>query len=78
MFDQWLHRIHPEDRDMVKLANERAFLNKVDCDVEFRIVMPDKTVKHIHGIGHPVLSPTGELVQVVGTMVDITERTRAE
>jgi len=78
MFDQWLQRIHPEDREKLKLANERTFLNKVNCDVEFRIVKPDGTVKHIHGIGHPVLSPTGELVQVVGTMVEITERKRAE
>jgi PAS domain S-box-containing protein len=78
MFDQWLQRLHPEDREKLKLANERTFLNKVNCDVEFRIVKPDGTVKHIHGIGHPVLSPTGELVQVVGTMVEITERKRAE
>jgi PAS domain S-box-containing protein len=78
MFDQWLQRIHPEDREKLKLANERTLLNKVNCDVEFRIVKPDGTVKHIHGIGHPVLSPSGELVQVVGTMVDVTERKRAE
>jgi len=78
MFDQWLQRIHPEDREKLKLANERTLLNKVSCDVEFRIVKPDGKVKHIHGIGHPVLSPSGELVQVVGTMVDITERKRAE
>ena len=54
------------------------FVEKVDCDVEFRIVKPDGTVKHIHGMAHPVLSPNGELVEVVGTMVDITERKRAE
>ena len=78
MFDQWLQRIHPEDRDMVKLASERTFLTKVNCDVQFRIVQPDGTVKHIHGIGHPVLSATGELVQVLGTMVDVTERKRAD
>jgi len=78
MFDQWLQRIHPEDFDKVKLASERAFLTKVNCDVEFRIVKPDGTVKHIHGVGHPVLSATGELVQVLGTMVDVTERKRAE
>jgi len=78
VFDQWLQRIHPEDREKLKLANEKTFLNKVNCDVEFRIEKPDGTVKHIQGIGHPVLSPTGELVQVVGTMVDITERKRAE
>src|SRR5216683_2267587 len=78
MFDQWLQRIHPEDRDKVVLASERTFLTKVNCDVEFRIMKPDGTVKHIHGIGHPVLSATGELVQVLGTMVDVTERKRAE
>ena len=77
-WDQWVQRIHPEDRDRFRIAGDRTFLNKVDCDVEFRIVKPDGTVKHIHGIGHPVLSRNGELVQVVGTMVDVTERRSAE
>jgi PAS domain S-box-containing protein len=78
MWDQWLQRVHPGDRDQVKMAGDRTFLKKVDCDVEFRIVQSDGTFKHVHAVGHPVLSPNGELVQVVGTMVDITERTRAE
>jgi len=78
MSSQWLQRVHPEDRDKVKLATDRTFLKKVDCDVEFRIVKLDGTVKHIHGIGHPVLSSNGDLVQVVGTMVDITERICSE
>ena len=56
------------------MAGDRTFLEKVHCDVEFRTVKPDGTVKQIHGIGDPVLSPNGELVQVVGTMVDVTER----
>jgi PAS domain S-box-containing protein len=77
MWDQLVQRIHPEDRDKFRKAGDRTFLEKVDCDVEFRIVKPDGTVKHIHGIGHPVLSTNGELVQVVGTMVDITEPRRA-
>src|SRR5229473_1285544 len=78
MFDQWLQRIHSEDRDKVKLASERTFFAKENCDVEFRIVKPNGTVQHIHGIAHPVLSAAGELVQVLGTMVDVTERKRAE
>ena len=78
LWDQWVQRIHAEDRDKFKMAGDRTFLEKVHCDVEFRTVTPDGSVKQIHGIGHPVLSPSGELVQVVGTMVDVTERTRAE
>lgn len=78
MWEQWVQRIHPEDRDAFRIAGDRMFLEKVPCDVEFRIVIPDGTVKYIHGIGHPVLSRTGKLVQVLGTMVDITERKHAE
>jgi len=78
LWDQWIQRIHPEDRDTFRMAGDRTFLEKVHCDVEFRTVTPDGTVKQLHGIGHPVLGPCGELVQVVGTMVDVTERRRGE
>jgi PAS domain S-box-containing protein len=78
MWDEWVQRIHPEDRDRFMRAGDRTFLEKVSCDVEFRVVTPDGLVKHIHGIGHPILSAAGELVQVVGTMVDVTERKHAE
>ena len=77
-FEQWLQRIHPEDREKLKQASDRTFREKVECDVEFRLVKPNGTIKHIHGIGHPVLGSNGELAQVVGTMLDITERRRAE
>ena len=77
--DQWLQRIHPEDRDKVKRqASNRMFVQKVDSDVEYRIVLPDGTVKHIHGLAHPVLGPSDELIEVVGTVVDITEHKHAE
>jgi formate hydrogenlyase transcriptional activator len=54
------------------------FLQKVDSDVEYRIVLPDGTVKHIHGLAHPVFNSNRELVEVVGTAIDVTERKRAE
>jgi PAS domain S-box-containing protein len=78
MWDQWLGRVHPEDRLKVKLAADRAFLEKVDSGTEFRILKSDGTVRIAHGNGHPVLSPAGELFQVLGTVVDITERRHAE
>jgi PAS domain S-box-containing protein len=77
-WNQWRQQIHPEDREKVNLASEKAFAFKVDCDVEFRILNSDGTIKDIHGISHPVLSPGGELVRVVGTMIDVTERRCAE
>jgi PAS domain S-box-containing protein len=76
--DEPLQRIHPEDLDKFLQAFQRVIHQKVDSDVEYRIVLPDGTVKHAHGLGHPVLNANGELVEVVGTTIDITERKRAE
>jgi PAS domain S-box-containing protein len=77
-WEQFLAQIHPEDREKVRFANDKTFRTQVNCDVEFRVVKADGTVKYIHGIGHPVSGPNGQLVQVLGTMIDITERKRAE
>jgi PAS domain S-box-containing protein len=41
-------------------------------------VLPDGTVKDIHVIRHPVLNSVGDVVKLVGTSIDITERKRAE
>jgi PAS domain S-box-containing protein len=71
-------RIHPEDRNRWKGNFERALREKVDSFDEYRIVLPDGTIKHIHTIRHPVLSDAGDVVQLVGTSIDITERKHAE
>ena len=39
---------------------------------------PDGPVRDIHVVGHPVLSTSGHLVEFVGTVIDVTERKRAE
>jgi signal transduction histidine kinase len=41
-------------------------------------MLPDGTIRHLHEIGHPVLDETGNVVEYVGTEVDVTERKRAE
>ncbi|HVN25262.1 MAG TPA: response regulator, partial [Syntrophorhabdales bacterium] len=38
----------------------------------------DGTVKHVQTIRHPVLNQAGDIVQLVGTTIDITERKRLE
>ncbi len=76
--DQPLQRIHPEDLDKFWQAFQRSIKDKVDVNVEYRIVLPDGTVKHMYGLGHPVLNAGGELVEVVCTTGDITEHKRAE
>src|SRR6266545_96466 len=71
-------RIHPGDRDRMYKETQEALQQKRDYKVDFRIVLPDGTVKYLEAIGHHLFSEHGELVQVVGTNVDVTERKRAE
>src|SRR5262245_26044093 len=66
--------IHPEDRPRVRLIYDRAQLEKKDFDAEYRVLLQDGTVKHLHTIGHPVLNEMGEVVEYIGTGIDVTEQ----
>src|SRR5271157_3467869 len=73
-----LERIHPEDRDHFLDAYRRSIREKASVDIEYRILLPDGTVRHVHGTGHPILDANGDLIEIFGTVVDITERKKAE
>jgi PAS domain S-box-containing protein len=77
-FETIMQRIHPDDQARLREQVAKVLHDKVDHELDFRIIHPDKTVKDIHSIGHPVLDRTGDLVELVGTVIDITERKSAE
>jgi PAS domain S-box-containing protein len=57
---------------------ERAEIEKTEFQVDYRIILPDGTIKHLHTIGHPILNESGDLVEFVGTAMDVTESRRVE
>jgi PAS domain S-box-containing protein len=73
-----LQRIHPEDRVKWQEATDRAIGEKSDYEVEVRLLLPGGTIKYIHTVGHPVFNAAADLVEFVGSSMDITERKRAE
>jgi formate hydrogenlyase transcriptional activator len=77
-WEERLQRVHPEDRGKWQGTIERSIRERSDYDVEFRILLPNGTIKWVHTVGHPVLSTAGELVQFVGSSMDVTERKTAE
>jgi PAS domain S-box-containing protein len=77
-WEEYLERVHPEDRLQWKGMSERAIVEKADYEQEFRILLPNGMVKWIQTVGHPVLSSTGDLEGFVGSLTDITERKSAE
>ena len=73
-----LQRIHPDDRERVDVETEKALRQKRDFALEFRIILPDGTVKYIESTGRPLFRADGNLVEMIATHIDVTERKRAE
>ena len=72
-----LNRIHPDDRPSMEQTVKQAIHDRSHFERDFRIILEDGTVRHIHTLGHPVTDPAGELVEFVGTHIDVTEQHEA-
>jgi PAS domain S-box-containing protein len=77
-FEDFFQRIHPDDQPVFRELIDTAIRDKAEWEADYRIVHPDGPVRDIHVVGHPVLSTSGHLVEFVGTVIDVTERNRAE
>jgi PAS domain S-box-containing protein len=71
-------RVHPDDWPRLKEAAEQAVRDKTDFEVKYRALMPDGSVRYIHTVGHPVTNAAGQVTELVGTVIDVTERKRTE
>jgi PAS domain S-box-containing protein len=67
-------RIFPEDRERISEIAQRAIREKADLEIDFRIALPDGSIRYVHSVGHPFLAADGEVEQLVGTHVDVTEQ----
>src|SRR6202011_1168598 len=72
-----LQRVHPEDAALVNQIIERAAQDGKDFEYECRLVMPDRSVKHVHVVAH-ALSDESDGIEFIGAVTDTTESKRAE
>ena len=70
--------IHPEDRPASVEIIDKAIREGKGYELDQRIVLPEGTIKFIHIVARPVFNTSGDLVEFVGTVMDVTERKRAE
>src|SRR6266700_3952477 len=77
-FEEFRQRVHPEDRAGWTEALKAGMSKAASIEGEFRIVSPGGPLKHLRAIVHPVFAEGGELAEFVGTVMDVTERKRAE
>lgn len=73
-----MRRVHPNDQVATRERFEKAVRERADFEVDYRLVRPSTEIRDIHAVGHAVLDRSGDLVEFVGTVIDITERKRAE
>jgi signal transduction histidine kinase len=79
-WSEFLERVHPEDRPGIEQRAQMESTQKhwAVSEADFRIVVPSGEIKYLHSIGHPVVDESGEVSEVVGTVMDVTERRRAD
>jgi PAS domain S-box-containing protein len=77
-YEEFFEHIHLDDQAKVREAVDTAGREKAEFELDYRIVHPGGEIRDIHVVGHPVLRPSGDLVEFIGTVMDVTERKRAE
>jgi PAS domain S-box-containing protein len=76
-WERVLQRVHPDDKALVQRIVDRASHDGTRFDAEYRLLMPDGSVKHLHVLAGASKTSSGN-VELVGTVIDVTERKRAE
>ena len=70
-------RMHPNDRPGVEADIQATIAEKRDTESEFRVILPDGKTRYLHSTRHPVLDDAGNVIELLGTAVDVTERKRS-
>ena len=72
-FETALPKISEDRANFVEIL-DTAIRERTDFEVDWRIPAPDRTLRYLHSVGHPVIDKDGEVVEFVGTLVDVTEQ----
>lgn len=73
----WLNSIHPDDHSRIEQALQ-AERQGQNFDEEYRFIRPDGEVRWLHSKAYPIQNQAGEIVRIVGTVEDISDRKKTE
>jgi PAS domain S-box-containing protein len=75
----WLQIVHPFDRAAARKQLEQVIRQEKDFDLHYRITRQDnQRERWVHGLGKLVRNEAGDIVQMIGTIQDVTEQKQAE
>jgi PAS domain S-box-containing protein len=70
-------QLHPEDAPYFIDVVEHAVRDRTDFETDHRLLLPTGTTKYIHVVGHPVVNVSGDVTELIGTAMDVTEQHEA-
>jgi PAS domain S-box-containing protein len=70
-------RTHPDDRAAVQRTVDQATRDGNDFEHEYRLLMPDGSVKQVHALARATINAAGSL-EFVGAVTDVTVTRQAE
>ena len=77
-YDAWISAVHPEDKAYTDTEIQAALRGEREYAPEFRIVLPDGTIRYIQADSKTFKDQEGKPVRMIGTNIDITERKETE
>ncbi len=77
-FNSWIKLVHPEDRPLIQRRAENTMFRGEDFEVEFRVILPDKSIRFIRALAILQRDENGNPTRLVGTNVDITTQKEFE
>jgi len=77
-YEEFFQSVHPDDQARIAEVIERAVRGRRDFEFDYRIIHPGGGIRNARSFGHPVFDPSGDLVEYVGTIIDVTDRRQAE
>ena len=77
-FEQFMERVHPDDRQSVRRAVQRSREDHSDYEAEYRLVVPSVGTRWVAARGRCEFDCDGKPLRMRGVTIDITKRRQAE
>src|ERR1700688_2674558 len=73
----FLERVHPDDRASIEQVENELYKGN-NAEYKYRVILPDGSIKYISSVARPISNDSGQVIEFVGTVIDVTEHRRAE
>ena len=74
--ENYLQSIHPDDRAPIDAAASELYKGN-DAEYNYRVVLPDNSIRYVRTIAHAITNDSGQVIEFVGTVIDVTEQRNA-